>query len=204
MKILTQDEFNAKLPRLSAIYRRYKDDGNRIPISYRMQYKFRVYEQYRKIPVEVIDIDRDIDCQEMEKAIDEQQILVISNLYNNPHPAIFGHDMAEAREFNIMARAVHDWVHYENDYLPCTAYQEYLCWIKQSEGMPDTIKQILFSEIVLQAAFCEYNNGTFAPLITKDANGNSIECQKVVLIDYERALTEEYVSGHMNKQPYSY
>ena len=197
MKTLTKEEFNSRLPRLSAIYRRYKDDGDKIPLSVRMQLKFIVFGEYRDIPFEVIDTDQEVDCQQMQKAIDEKGVLLVSNLHNNPHPAIFGYDIAEAKEFNIMSRAVHDWVHYENDYLPCTAYHEYLCWLKQSEGRSDIVKMILFSEIVLQASFCEYNNGAFAPLITvKDANGNSIECQKVVLIDYERALTDDKISMH--------
>jgi hypothetical protein len=178
--MLTKEQFNSRIPHLSAIYDRYADNSHLITVDDRMAYKNQLSNKFESIPMYVDFVDRDIDCKEMVKIITEINELHISSQYNHPNPNLYGYDTEEAKQFNLMARAVHDWVHYDNDYLPCTAYQEYKCWLKQSEGLEEKFKCILFSEIVLQAAYCEHN-GRFAPL-------TSGGFQKLVLIDYNEAL----------------
>ena len=196
LRTLTEAQFNGQLrPKLAGIYARYKDvtgTGIEIGIPTRMEYLNMIYSEYRQMLHSINKVSYtadDVDCEQMKQAMDTDRTMLVSTLHNHPHPLLYGFDIEMAKVYNLMARAVHDFVHYTNNFLPCTAYQEYLCWIEQSMGKEKEIKQILFSEIVLQASYCE-QFGHFAPNMNTyfEQARQFIHHQKLVLVDYEALI----------------
>ena len=196
LRTLTEAQFNEQLrPKLAGIYARYKDvtgAGIDVGVPIRMEYLNMIYSEYHQMLHSINKVSYtadEVDCEQMKQAMDTDGTMLVSVLYNHPHPLLYGFDTEMAEQYNLIARAVHDWVHYVNDYLPCTAYQEYLCWLKQSKGRSKEIQQILFSEIVLQASYCE-QFGHFAPNMNTyfKQSRRMIKHQKLVLVDYEALI----------------
>lgn len=114
----------------------------------------------------IIFLDEEVDCDRFIKKLNEEQKLIVSKLHNDS--IIFDKNM------NLMSRAVHDMMHW-TQHFDCDFHGElelfkYQC-LKHG-NMSDQAKQVMFSEIVLQAAyFTEF--GAFAPR------------QKVILLPIE-------------------
>lgn len=87
---------------------------------------------------------KDVPCNEMRAIYTEIGILAISAINNNSE--LF------PNELNLKFRAIHDYIHLTKNF-GCDYEGEYLTFLEQSKGLSKEAKQVLFSEIVLQACF---------------------------------------------------
>lgn len=150
---------------LAVTYERYKDQLRNLSLDTIAEIHDRVTEEYHEIPCSYVNfVPKELnDFDEVKHAWYKDNILLVSTLNN--HSDLFPGNM------NLWFRAWHDYIHLKYD-LPFTFEGEYQTYIHQSEGLSYKAKQVLFSEIVLQTAYCVYY-GKFA------------EKQKVVLIDID-------------------
>ena len=112
-----------------------------------------ISREFSLIPVPVIYQPTDISLSECSQRFHSEAKLYIS-IANNSHPYLTGWE-------NAQFRAIHDWHHLlsgADDTFAgeCKAYQY------AAQSADDSIKWILFSEIVMQAAAC-IATGEFQP-----------------------------------------
>lgn len=164
---------------LSGVYERNKCSLKYISLDTIAELHDRITEAFHMLPCKILFVDEPLDdFEEVKKHFKMTDVIKISKLNNNS-------DLLPGN-LNLWFRAWHDFIHLECDF-SFTFEGEYHVFLKQSIGLSDKAKQILFSEIVLQASYALFY-GTFA------------EIQKVVLIDYEKEMTDyedkkEKVSG---------
>lgn len=156
--VTTQD--NAASIRTNALtYERYK--GVTVNPEIVSELHDYINRSFRKLPVPVQFVDIELTCEDMRRTYHDTHVLAISSLHNNSDlfPGLL----------NLKFRAIHDYVHLTKGYA-CNYEGEYRTFLEQSRGLSYGAKQVLFSEIVLQACYCLYF-GAFP------------EKQKVVLIN---------------------
>jgi hypothetical protein len=131
-------------------HKRYKCQFDKLSIDELTQFQREVTEAYDRIPLAIQFVDYDPYCnlREMTNGINDTGILYISSLHND--------SKLLPDELNLKFRAVHDFIHYlfqcpfgfEGEYQACQIQMNYH---KSNVG-----KAILYSEIVMQAAYAEY------------------------------------------------
>lgn len=149
------------------IYERYKDEFNTLSPFEIVEFRNEVERAYAAIPktvdVQFVSGQPYDSVEELTWDIRLNKRMRISSDHNESR--LLGDDC------NLKFRAVHDFLHYILK-APFTAEGEILVYHMQKKFHPSELsKRILFSEVVLQACFCEYF-GKFA------------EFQKVVLGSY--------------------
>lgn len=98
--------------------------------------------------IEFVDYDPYTSCEDMIKKVNESGVLLISNLYNNSELL--------PGDLNLKFRAVHDTLHYRTK-APFTYEGETTIYEYQKYCYSTNLsRRILFSEVVLQAAYKEY------------------------------------------------
>ena len=147
------------------IYQRYKDNFDEISVIDLRQFRSEVERAYKEHVLPCVDVwfvtgQPYENCEQLSKDIAGNKLMLISSDHN------------ESRllpgELNLQFRAVHDYIHYILQ-APFTAEGEIKVYNYQKRFHQIGIqRQILFSEVVLQACYAEYY-GSFA------------EFQKVVL-----------------------
>lgn len=140
-------------------YMRGKDMLNNISAETIKELHEYVKREFDKIAGFTLFDNVEIDCKTMRERYNKDGILYISSLHNNS--PLF------PNELNLQFRAIHDYIHLTKNF-GCDYEGEYLTFIEQSKGLSKEAKQVLFSEIVLQACYCLYT-------------GNFADVQKVVL-----------------------
>lgn len=140
-------------------YMRGKDMLNNISAETITELHEYVRREYNKIQHLVYTEAKEIDCDLMREKWAVNGKLFISTLHNNS--PLFPESL------NIQFRAIHDYIHLTKNF-GCDYEGEYLTFLEQSKGLSNEAKQVLFSEIVLQACYCLYT-------------GNFADVQKVVL-----------------------
>lgn len=160
-------------------YQRYKDQLDQIDLKEIEQYRKEVREAYFRIPKRWENLgDKLFSKEDIETAnfsVAEYLIFVDFEPYQNLEEMSI--DIANGQflvsglnndskllpgDLNLMFRAVHDYLHYILQQ-PFGFAGEYKVYQAQKHMHKSRIgRQILFSEVVLQAAYCEYF-GTFAP-----------------------------------------
>lgn len=159
--------FKDLIKHLACIYSRYKDDRLRISENTIYELHDHVEREFSKIQIQVLFESKNFDdFEEVKHEYKNYDKLYVSALNNNS-------DLFPGT-LNLKFRAVHDVIHIDYNY-KFDFIGEYNTYKIQSEGLSFKAKQVLFSEIVLQAAYC-LHYGEFAPV------------QKIVL------LSEEYIS----------
>lgn len=153
---------------LAVTYERYKDQFRNLTLEVIAELHDKVTEEFYAIKEQVTDIrfvPAELDDFELQvkPSYKSLGIINISSLNNNSE--LFPGNL------NLWFRAWHDYIHLKYDY-PFTFEGEYQTYLKQAEGLSYKAKQVLFSEIVLQTAYCVYY-------------GMFVEKQKVVLIDID-------------------
>jgi hypothetical protein len=153
------------IEKFAIIYERYKDvctTENRCTILKPAIHELWSYiaAEYAKIENIVTFADCEIDCDLLDTLYLKTGEIWVSTLHN--HSNLF------PEQINLKWRAIHDKL--QIDGAKCDFWGEYETWYNQGKGLSHLAKQILFSEIVLQAAFY-IHYGYF-----KDV-------QKVVLVD---------------------
>jgi hypothetical protein len=157
----TKDESNSKLPndvaakmRTNAIkYERYKDRFDDIPIEELNEFRLEVELAFSRITsggpvVAFVDYDPYKSLAELTVDIINRFEMKISSL-NNDSKLLPG-------DLNLKFRAVHDFLHYFLQQ-PFNYLGEYKVYQAQKHIHKSQLRrQILYSEVVLQAAYCEY------------------------------------------------
>ena len=109
--------------------------------------------QYRQIRCPIVYVDQDVSLPECNDCLQSEGILYIS-IANNYHPYLTPGE-------NAQFRAVHDFHHLLID-ADSTFAGECAVYSHATKMAPKSIRWILFSEIVLQAAAC-ISTGEFQP-----------------------------------------
>jgi hypothetical protein len=146
------------------IYERYKDNFDEIPDIDIREFRYEVNQAYfninKAIDVQFVDGQPYASVEELTMDIRANKRMRISHDHNESRLLPGMH--------NLYFRAVHDYLHYILQ-APFNAEGEIKVYKLQKKcHVSEISKQILFSEVVLQACYCEYF-GKFA------------EFQKVVL-----------------------
>ncbi len=137
------------------IYQRYKDQFDSLTPSELLQFQDEVEQAFTCVPITVKYVSGQpyANCEELTKDIQVNKVMRISTDFND--------SKLLPGELNLKFRAVHDWLHYTLQ-APFTAIGEIQVYKYQKKHHSVGLMQdILFSEVVLQACFCEYF-GTFA------------------------------------------
>ena len=147
----------SKINHLANVYNRYKCQLNSIHSGCIVTYIQEINAAYDKIlqtGLKVVSVS--IECNDFEQFCDgikHNGVMVISDLHNE--------SLFLSPELNLKFRAVHDYIHYIFN-LPFTFDGEVKAYKIQKHFHPSEIsRKILYSEVVLQAAYCE-TYGKFA------------------------------------------
>lgn len=142
------------------IYERYKDDYERLTTEQIDTFREEVARAFHGNTVPFVDV-RYVkgqpyeNCDQLSKDIRGNGLMLISS-DNNESTLLPG-------ELNLQFRAVHDYIHYILQ-APFDAAGEIRVYNLQKEFHKSQVsKQILFSEVVLQACYAEYFK-RFAPV----------------------------------------
>lgn len=149
----TQDYIRHK----AIIYERYKDKFNELTALQIADFRSEIVNAFKFIPhgVQWVEGQPYASVEELTIDIINGNRMRISVDYND--------SALLPGELNLKARAVHDWVHYILQ-APFTAEGEIRVYGFQRQFHHSQLsKQILFSEVVLQACYAEYF-GKFAPV----------------------------------------
>lgn len=136
-------------------YLRYKDMLPEIQLCEIVKFRKEVEEAYKRVEKSVIvafvDYDPYKDLEEMTKDINDNGLMEVSALFNNSN-------LLEG-ELNLKFRATHDYFHYllqqPFDFKGELNVYKATKFLHSS----DIGKRMLYSEIVLQAAYCTYFGG---------------------------------------------
>lgn len=133
----------------AAIYARYKDQLEQVLPETIEELTKTIQREFLNIPYPVVFVDEELnDIEEIIKILKETGTLRISSLHNNS--PIFPPDI------NLAFRAWHDYIHIEYNF-PLNYEGELYTYLYQAQGLSRQAKLVLFSEIVLQAAFYTVN-----------------------------------------------
>lgn len=163
----TQEPNNQKLPadvaekmRQNAIrYQRYKDQFDNIPIQELNEFRYEIERAYDRIPliknsvhlpkgILFVDYDPYETLVQLTNDITFEGRMLISSLHND--------SKLLPGDLNLKFRAVHDFLHYFLQQ-PFGYYGEYKVYQAQKHIHKSLLRRrILYSEVVLQAAYCEY------------------------------------------------
>lgn len=141
------------------VYLRYKDQFDEIDSVDLRQFRLEVERAFNEhvrpfVTVEFVKGQPYKDHHELTHDIKRNQLMKISSDHND--------SCLLPNELNLQFRAVHDYIHYILQ-APFTAMGEVKVYNFQKRFHQAGIcQQILFSEVVLQACYCEYY-GEFAP-----------------------------------------
>lgn len=144
------NEIAGKIKGNAIKYMRFKDQLATIDPKEIEQYRSEIKEAYSRLWVQIEFVEHDPykNLEEMTRGIHQTNTLFISNL-NNDSALLPG-------TLNLFFRAVHDHLHYLLQQ-PFDFEGEYKVYQAQKLMHKSKIaKQILYSEIVLQAAYCTY------------------------------------------------
>lgn len=145
------------------IYQRYKDQFNQLGVCDIKRFRDEVERAFYQLPIKTVFVDGQpyANVAELTQDIKAGKPMLISH-DNNDSKLL-------PRVLNLMFRAVHDYLHYTLQ-AEFNATGEIAVFKLQGKLHSDGISQkILFSEVVLQACFCEYF-------------GKFSESQKIVLL----------------------
>lgn len=153
-----------EMARTNAVkYQRYKDQFDQIDLKEIVQYRREVEDAFTRIQrydypgkpfILFVDYEPYENLEQLTADVLGNNIMKISSLNNS--------SLLLPGLFNLKFRAVHDYLHYFLQQ-PFGFAGEYKVYQAQKHMHKSRIgRQILFSEVVLQAAYCEYF-GTFAP-----------------------------------------
>lgn len=132
------------------IYQRYKDQFDSLTPSELLQFQDEVEQAFTCVPIKVDFVKGQPYANHIELTQDIQRNkrMQISTDFND--------SKLLPSDLNLKFRAVHDWLHYTLQ-APFTAEGEIKVFKMQKKFHSLGLMQdILFSEIVLQASFCEY------------------------------------------------
>ena len=136
------------IQRYAYIYKRYKDQYDKIPPEVISELHSYVEREFEKIKNRVRFLPEELnDFEDVKRSHKETGILNVSSLNNDCKllPA----------ELNLKFRAIHDLVHIQFDF-PFDYQGEYDTWLFQARGLSEMVKKVLFSEIVLQTSHKVY------------------------------------------------
>lgn len=134
-------------------YLRYKDQLHEVPIEELQEFRYEVEQAFNRIQretdfVKFVDYDPYKNLSEMSIGIETENVLLVSNL-NNDSKLLPG-------DLNLKFRAVHDYLHYILQQ-PFNFLGEYKVYQAQKHIHKSKLRrQMLYSEVVLQAAYCEH------------------------------------------------
>jgi hypothetical protein len=138
------------------IYSRYKDKFSSLTSLELEQFQNEVEQAFTKVPVKVEFVAGQpyANHKELTQDIEGNKVMLISTDFND--------SKLLPNNLNLKFRAVHDWLHYVLQ-TPFTTEGEIKVYkIQKKHHKVGLMQDILFSEVVLQACFCEYF-GSFAP-----------------------------------------
>ena len=157
---------NYDVNQLANIYLRYKDQFNILPDNLIEKLHIMLMEQFELIADKILFTNESCDDYEENKEFYKKTGMIKVNRLNNNSILFPG-------ELNLYFRAWHDDIHYYYN-LPFGFDGELQTFYHHVSLISDEqIKQILFSEIVLQTAYYE-------------KFGKFPDKQKVILINYEK------------------
>lgn len=137
---------------LANVYAKGEDCLHLIPDNvFREIYDY-VNREFNNLPCPVSFTEREVDCHGMAEAWEKDGLLLISTMYNDSRLL--------PGELNLKFRAIHDYIHLTKDY-GCDYIGEYNTFLEQCKGLSSYACRVLYSEIVLQAAYC-IHFGNFA------------------------------------------
>ena len=133
-------------------YERFKDQFTLIPAGELEQFRAEIRAAYIRVAllldIQFVEHDPYKDLEQMSGHITESGCMFVSKLNNE--------SQLLPKELNLMFRAVHDYFHYllqqEFDFKGELNVYKATKFLHKS----DIGKRILYSEIVLQAAYCTY------------------------------------------------
>lgn len=144
----------SKILHLSNVYTRYKCQLDAIPAEEIATYKWDIQAAFNKIPytVDYLPIELN-DFDLFVEGIERYRVLKVSTLHNE--------SKFLTPDENLQFRAIHDYLHYVLNQ-PFTFEGEVNVYKAQKFlHTTDIGKKILYSEVVLQAAYCHVT-GKFA------------------------------------------
>ena len=147
----------------AAMYERCKNVLKDLPSEVIDEIHSRIKKEFMSLPCRVEFLAEELnDFEEVKRKYVETGVLSISSLHNDSELL--------PGSINLAFRVWHDFVHIQFKY-DFTYEGEYLTYLEQSKGLSYIAKQVMYSEICLQAAYA-IHNGSFPK-------------QKVVLVNIE-------------------